>query len=84
VRRIWLVANLNVPEGGRGGRQLGRDNRIEEYFVTEAEALQRCEALAIQKPLTPFGVFGITHIRETAVPTVINKHFNSEGELVVA
>jgi len=40
--------------------------------------------LAIQKPLTPFGVFSISHIRETAVPSVISKQFNSEGELVVA
>lgn len=89
MRRIWLVGNLQMDDVrnargiGNNARELPRDNRVNEFFITESDALARCEQLASEHPMTPYAVFSIAHVRETAQPTVISKQFNDQGELLV-
>jgi hypothetical protein len=76
-----------VPEGMR--RNINRNTKLErkesptEYYITEADAISKCEDLARTNPMVPHAVLSVTAVRETARPEVINKRFNDSGELIL-
>lgn len=57
--------------------------KITHVFTTKAAAEAAAQDVAGKYPKTLFGVFGVTTTFETTTPTVIQKQFNEDGELVV-
>lgn len=88
IRQLWMITNLETDtlvsgRGLNGGHKIKRGEGPEEVFLSEREAMQACEIIASQNPMTTYAVMGIIAIRETAKPTVINKRFTEEGELIL-
>lgn len=66
-----------------GGTRLERGEVPERYYTSEAEAITECESRARLNPMVPYAVLGISTVRETATPTVIQKRFTDDGELII-
>lgn len=89
--RIGMAVDLLQPppapampqgNGPLGFYILAADRKhLDAAFYTHEAAKNHAENLASLSPKTPFGVFQCVGIFETAQPTILEKEFNTEGEL---
>lgn len=94
MRNFWIVMKMptfsdDVEDLYRRGRTdsritLQRDFMPKEFYLSEDAAKTACSAKASAEPMKTFAVMQINSIYETGEPTIINKKFNDQGELVIA
>lgn len=78
----FAAENPGAADGGYGFAMLRKDV-ISLAFTSEDVAKAYAKQMAAKNPQTAYGVFGCTSVVETTVPTVVEKNFNSSGELVI-
>ena len=87
IRKIWLVACIDLDKingGGspNGGQNFARKEAVNEFFVEERHARNFAEQKARENPLKPYGIFAIDSVVETGNAPVVNKKFSEAGELM--